>query len=706
MRRVIRESKRRRTPLLVMALLGVVAGVLIGGGGFGAAAPSTDASVVDYSQCAQGAPGTAVPPTGTSAGTCVQGWINGILQGSNSQYSEDQVTAQRLVVSVPKGGAATGRTITLKYLWNKGTNHAYDSLARWNTTINWLTVAGVCAGVPGPSTACPANDGTYASTNGLGTSMGNANAQVPSSPCSDNSILQTTGQSDHQLSDRTLAMFGGTITGISVPSNDSATCSTTADEYETVTITYSTSTSSSHNVMLLFGGHLAAGGGPRSWGAGKGSSAINGGPYHIKLTQLDTSSVGNRDNQISSGAILPLATGVSTQLHQTNGTSTGTDVTPANNESGTAGLTVNMPAAGGGVYVTDFATVTPPGATGTVDFAYYSTLTACNAGTNATPGGTSAGTGKVLNASGVAQSNEIHFTSIGTIYWRAFFQGSDISTNSSSSCSSEVLTVNQNTTTATSLHEVTDSGGLTDVTPSNNGDPIIVSVGAWVKDVATVTPNSATGSVTFKLYSGTTASADCTADTTGAGGVAHGTGVSLSSGSASSDVLQLSAGDYYWRAVFTGTGGNNNSVSGCEHLTVQKGSPNAGSAPFLIPNDTVTVSGLTTGGAASGSADQKMTVSLYGPADTNCTGTALFSQVFTVTANQDYVTTNDGNPASTPKGYTISPSGTPPALASTTYHWGVVYDGDTFNNGFSSCTTTANGTTTFDETVTAAIKGK
>jgi hypothetical protein len=31
-----------------------------------------------------------------------------------------------------------------------------------------------------------------------------------------------------------------------------------------------------------------------------------------------------------------------------------------------------------------------------------------------------------------------------------------------------------------------------------------------------------------------------------------------------------------------------------------------------------------------------------------------------------------------------------------------VYDGDTFNNGFSFCKTA----TTFDETVTAAIKGK
>src|SRR3954451_956298 len=103
MTRVIREGKRRRTPLLLFALLAVMAGVLIGGGSFSGAAPSTDASVTDYAQCAQGAPGTPVPPDplGSNAGTCVQGWINGILQGSNSQYGEDQVTAQRLVIDLP-----------------------------------------------------------------------------------------------------------------------------------------------------------------------------------------------------------------------------------------------------------------------------------------------------------------------------------------------------------------------------------------------------------------------------------------------------------------------------------------------------------------------------------------------------------------------------------------------------------------------------
>ena len=54
---------------------------------------------------------------------------------------------------------------------------------------------------------------------------------------------------------------------------------------------------------LVFGGHLAPAVGSRGWGAGVGASFINGGPYHIKLVGVDSSSIGNRDNQITAGAL-------------------------------------------------------------------------------------------------------------------------------------------------------------------------------------------------------------------------------------------------------------------------------------------------------------------------------------------------------------------------------------------------------------------
>jgi hypothetical protein len=212
MTRVIRESKKRRTPLLAMALFGVVLGVLIGGGGFGAAAPGTGASVVDYAQCANGSPGTA------GSNTCPKGWINGILQSSNSQYHEYQVTAQRLVLDLPKGGPTGSRTITLKYLWNKGVHHAYDALATWDDTISGLDAAGVCAGVPG---ACPATSGNFNSGNG------------DSQTAMTNSTCTGTNAPSGQL----FTMYGGTLDSATQAVNDSSTCSTSSDEYETVTIT-------------------------------------------------------------------------------------------------------------------------------------------------------------------------------------------------------------------------------------------------------------------------------------------------------------------------------------------------------------------------------------------------------------------------------------------------------------------------------------
>src|SRR5439155_120477 len=61
--------------------------------------------------------------------------------------------------------------------------------------------------------------------------------------------------------------------------------------------------------------------------------------------------------------------------------------------------------------------------------------------------------------------------------------------------------------------------------------------------------------------------ADCTGDTSG---TAAGGG-SLSSGSAHSNTVQLStSGTFHWQAVFTGTGLNNNSHSGCEVLNVRQ----------------------------------------------------------------------------------------------------------------------------------------
>jgi hypothetical protein len=288
------HAKRRWTGLagiVAFAMLLAVGGVL--------GASGTDASVVDYAQCANGKPS----PTATD--DCAKGMIFGILNANNSHYAEDQVTAQRLILSLPASNVLTNRTITLKWLVRKADTHAYDSLATWDDTING-TVANACLGLSGPvKDRCEIdfNAGPVLESIDLDGSVVNPDTN------GGNGIT-----SNHQLLGQNFEMFG---LGANGDIDDFAYVGSLVDEsgdlYRTGRITYHVdSLSSARQVMLLFGGHLAAGGttatgSPRGWGDGNGAADINGGPYHIKLIQVDGAAIGNRDNQIMSSAILPLS---------------------------------------------------------------------------------------------------------------------------------------------------------------------------------------------------------------------------------------------------------------------------------------------------------------------------------------------------------------------------------------------------------------
>jgi hypothetical protein len=124
--------------------------------------------------------------------------------------------------------------------------------------------------------------------------------------------------------------------------------------------------------------------------------------------------------------------------------------------------------------------------------------------------------------------------------------------------------------TTTLLHERTTSAGTTDVSPANNGLAIAVPLGSFVNDVILVSPNTATGTATFRYYSTVEA---CTADTAGSAGTTAGTNIAVAGGTATSSTLStttLGAGTYYFRAFFTGTPGEfDDSISPCnEVLTV------------------------------------------------------------------------------------------------------------------------------------------
>jgi hypothetical protein len=376
--------------LLLMALLGLIFGVMIGGGGFASAAKPVNIGVDDYSQCTDG--------TADDDFKECTGWINGILNTNNSTYHEDEVTPQRLVVSgLPEGP----HSFLLRYLVKKANAHAYDSLATWNFT---QTAADPCQGLTGQvKSACDGvvGDGsTGASTSPVpADSLG-----VPSACNNPADTSSNTITSNHQLAGQQFKMWGGTLDQLT-PAAYKGTFTDSEGEYESILVTFNT-TGPNSRVFFYFGGHLAAGANtgnpssPRGWGANCGAGSINGGPYHIKLDGIDGASAGNRDNQIMSGAVLLLP-----------------PITPSLSTTPSASVEYSAT-------LSDSLSVGVSDAGGTADFYLYDNLTDCQANTTANAVGSA--TGKTVT-SGSAASGDITFdpgpATTTTYYWYVSYSG-------------------------------------------------------------------------------------------------------------------------------------------------------------------------------------------------------------------------------------------------------------------------------------------
>jgi len=505
-----------------------------------AAKPVTP-TFVDYAQCANGAP----PSTDLD---CPEGWINGILQASNSHYSEDQVTPQRAEVNVPAGAATTvgSHSMTFTYQARKGSaqTHAYDSLATWNWT---QTAADRCEGlnpndcVSGDASTFPIPADTTAlepHTAPSGTST--ATHMLPASSQAECDAYATT------IPSRCFEMYGGIIDSVSAYTHSCTATSDCAnpnvDDYATVTILYHT-TSVPQKVQLLFGGHLAQGtqGGSRTWGLGFGSSNISGGPYHIKWTASDGESIGNRDNQIMGSAIIFQDTSISTQVKNTNGADPDTDITD--------GAHVNI-----GTVAYDTATLSgnTSDAAGTVTY-YVEQDASCTIA-----GATSLGTKTVTN--GVVPNSDNHtFASSGTYEFWAVYSGDGNNNTSTSTCGSETVVVNANTTTATQVKNTNGADPDTDI-----ADGTHVNIGTIAYDTATLSGNTsdAAGTVTYYVEKG---DASCTiAGATSLGAKTVAAGVVP----ASDNYTFTSSGTYEFWAVYSGDTNNNGSTSTCLTETV------------------------------------------------------------------------------------------------------------------------------------------
>ena len=515
---------------------------------------------VDYAQCANGQP----PSTSLA---CPDGWINGILQASNSHYSEDQVTPQRAEVNVP-AGASLSHTLTFSYQTRKGSaqTHAYDSLATWNYT----------------QTGADRNQGLNAADQVVGAAT---TALMPADPTVIEPFSSASGAtSDHDLpdADRLLTAFGlqaGSTLSVSVPVHDCAIATPSfcddpsKDDYASVTVTYTlTDTTAARKIQFLFGGHLALGssGGSRTWGAGFGSSNISGGPYHIKWTASDGASIGNRDNQIMGSAIIFNDTGLST--------------TP-DPSSGTVGVTLN-----------DSANLT--GATanagGSITFNLYDDAD-CTAPANYTQTVTVNGPGIYSTSTGFATD------SAGTWSWTASYTGDGNNAASSSDCGAEAVTVAPATPGLTTTSSVT------------------VEVGNDIYDVANLSGSfNATGAITFDLYGPD----DATCETSIATLSATPTPTAGDGAYTSANFTTLTAGTYRWIAHFAGDVNNEATDTACndanESVVVGPATPSASTTPDVQIRDNVTISGGF--GTITGTVD----FALYDNAD--CDGGLVFSQ--------------------------------------------------------------------------------
>ncbi len=239
-----------------------------------------DSAIGTYDQCANN----------LGSGPC--NWTNGNLNASNSLYQEGDSTVQRLWI---EGFDPGSHSVTFKYGTTKAGKHAYDYLTTWNASENWVTLAERCQGITGCTTT---------------TETAVAMQDDPNAP----NTIETPGAS------RLFTIRGGTITNVSIPTIVTGTYAGDSETIVTVTFTVPSSGDmcttkkvqgqnvTSCGIAIWFGAHVAKSSQWNTFNGTTGAGSISGSPYHVALDQLDGSSVGSRDNQMSATAIIPSST--------------------------------------------------------------------------------------------------------------------------------------------------------------------------------------------------------------------------------------------------------------------------------------------------------------------------------------------------------------------------------------------------------------
>lgn len=232
------------------------------------------ASIGTYDQCSN--------DLGVGYGPPDEGcrWVNGNLQANNSLYAEGDATVQRVWLTDYAPG--TTHTITFTYGTTKAGKHAYDFLTTWDWSENWITDADRCQDITGCLTA-----------------VENISPVIPTDPAA--------GGFDVAAGSQYFTIRGGTISAVSTPT---FTGSYAGDSETSITVTFTVASTGSMcvdglcDVAIWFGAHVAR---TADWNPETGAGSIPGSPYHVALTALDGDSIGQRDNQMQSNAILAVS---------------------------------------------------------------------------------------------------------------------------------------------------------------------------------------------------------------------------------------------------------------------------------------------------------------------------------------------------------------------------------------------------------------
>jgi hypothetical protein len=241
----------------------------------------TDLAIGTYDQCSND------DGDGYASGNTGCRWINGNLQGNNSTYNEGDATVQRLWLTDLIPGST--HTVTFKYGTTKSGKHAYDFLTRWDWSENWITVADRCEGITGCDTATDTYTAIPVDPNAAGF---DASADL--------------------IQPRQFTMRGGTLNGATVPVIFSGDY--TGDSETVITVSYTVGPSNGSmcqvkqgvttcDVAIWFGAHVAMTAQWTAYNGTTGASTISGSPYHVALDAVDGAAVGQRDNQMQSGAV-------------------------------------------------------------------------------------------------------------------------------------------------------------------------------------------------------------------------------------------------------------------------------------------------------------------------------------------------------------------------------------------------------------------